>query len=1012
MARSLRVDLILDTAGYTINLSKAIAATKSFAQKVGEASGTDGWKKASTALLAFGAGITLVARKAINMASEFEASMSEVRAAMSGSGLSGEELNKVMQKMTNLALEAGAKTKYSAKEAADGINELAKAGVSAADIAGGALYGALNLAASGNLGVADSAGLVATAMVQFNLKGAEASHVADLLAAGANKAMGDTGDLAMALKQGGLVAAQFGLSIEETSGTLAAFAAAGLLGSDAGTSFKTMLLKLGNPTEKARNTMRDLGISAYDAGGNFVGIINFAGQLQQRLQNLSPAARDAAMATIFGSDAIRAANVLYQNGSVGIQQWIKSVDQSGYASELAAMKQDNLKGDLEKLGGSFETLAIQAGSAATGPLRYVVEVLDALVSSIPPGFASTLLLIGGALGVIALVSGGMMKATTAVRGFITSLKAMSTAARTTTLAMGGIGLALTAATFLIGIFAKSHQEAEQRVDDLAQTLDQETAAITDNTRAQVANQLAGSEAANQARLLGISLMEVTDAALGDQAAIDKINKAISEYSGVASEGVDITGMTSQEIDALGTAIAPTAQSFDDLTGFIDDQSDALEEAQAKTREQIEATTGQTDAQQTAAAAIKATTEATEASTKAIKEETDAVSDSIDAKLKASGSIIALYDSYDDLTAAIKKNGKNIDITTEKGRANRTALDDMAKAHSAWLQAQIANGAAAEELTAETEQARQKFIDAAIAMGFDKDKAAEMADQYGLTTRTTTQLSGGMNALATQLGMTTTQVSSLTGSTGLSVDQMSTLADQLGDSQSLLLSYSLDITSLSKRLDDMAKQTGMSREQIDILARAMMGLPSNTVLNVTANTTGAQTAVDNFITRNDGRRVRIHVTGSTGGGMTVATGGLLPHFAPGGLIPNQQGIDTVPATISGRLPIRLDGGEFIVNRWATKKNLPLLQQLNSQTNWGRNAPGMANGGQVISAPTVAVPSAINLTAASVKAIANAVASIQMSVNVDGNRLGAVIAPKITQRQTLSVNLAERGLGYAR
>lgn len=154
-------------------------------------------------------------------------------------------------------------------------------------------------------------------------------------------------DLAEAMNQGGLVASQMGLSIEETVGGLSAFAAAGMVGSDAGTSFKTMLQRLANPMGKAQQQMDDLGISAWDAQGNFVGLAEFSGQLQTAMADLSPEARNAAMSVIFGADAVRAANVLYEQGEEGIRGWITAVDDAGYAAETAALKQDNLRGDLE-----------------------------------------------------------------------------------------------------------------------------------------------------------------------------------------------------------------------------------------------------------------------------------------------------------------------------------------------------------------------------------------------------------------------------------------------------------------------------------------------------------------------------------------------------------------------------------------------------------------------------------------------------------------------------------------
>ena len=177
-----------------------------------------------------------------------------------------------MELLRAAALKAGADTAFSASEAADGIEALAKAGVSTADILNGGLTGALDLAAAGNIEVGDAAEIAATALTQFRLSGEQIPHVADLLAAGAGKAQGDVADLGQALKQSGLVASQMGLSIEDTTGSLAAFASAGLIGSDAGTSFKAMLQRLANPLGQGKKAMDELGISAYDAQGNFVGI--------------------------------------------------------------------------------------------------------------------------------------------------------------------------------------------------------------------------------------------------------------------------------------------------------------------------------------------------------------------------------------------------------------------------------------------------------------------------------------------------------------------------------------------------------------------------------------------------------------------------------------------------------------------------------------------------------------------------------------------------------------------
>ncbi len=115
------------------------------------------------------------------------------------------------------ALEAGASTVFTATEAANAIEELGKAGLTTTQILDGGLSGALDLAAAGQLSVAEAAGIAAIAVKQFNLEGGDVPHVADLLAAGAGKAVGSVEDLSAALGQAGLVANGAGQSIEDTT---------------------------------------------------------------------------------------------------------------------------------------------------------------------------------------------------------------------------------------------------------------------------------------------------------------------------------------------------------------------------------------------------------------------------------------------------------------------------------------------------------------------------------------------------------------------------------------------------------------------------------------------------------------------------------------------------------------------------------------------------------------------------------------------------------------------------
>jgi TP901 family phage tail tape measure protein len=319
-----------------------------------------------------------VFKSAADVVVQFDKALSSIRA------LGGEYADNI-DALGEAAKTAGINFGFTATESLGAVEALAKAGVSTADILGGALTGALTLAAAGNLDVATAAETASKAMTQFGLSGKDIPKLADLLAAGAATATGDVTDFAQALNQAGLVASQAGIPIEETVGALTAFAAAGLLGSDAGTSFRTMLLRLQNPSKESAKEMERLGINAFNAQGEFIGLEKLAGQLQTQLAGLTQEQRSAALAQIFGSDAVRAANVLYTQGAEGIAKYNDQVNQSGFAAQVAAEQTDNLAGDLDRAKGAWQALVlgIEDGSNSIGTsVRSIIQSFTDLIGAI------------------------------------------------------------------------------------------------------------------------------------------------------------------------------------------------------------------------------------------------------------------------------------------------------------------------------------------------------------------------------------------------------------------------------------------------------------------------------------------------------------------------------------------------------------------------------------------------------------------------------------------------------
>jgi TP901 family phage tail tape measure protein len=358
-----------DTAGFAGETQRAVSGA------IGAiGSGLKGAGRDLVGLGALGAaalgGIGIAAVKA---SSEFNAAVSAVGAVSNASAAD-------LDRLREAALQAGADTSFSASQAAEAQGELARAGVSVTDILGGGLSGALSLAAAGQLDLGEAATTAAQAMNIFGLGGSDVTTIADTLAAGANKSAADVSSLGQALRQGGLAAAQSGLSLQETVGTLSLFADNALVGSDAGTSFKTMLQRFVPQSEEARRTMEQLGLSFFDAQGNFVGIENAAEQLQNKLGGLSEEQRATALNTLFGADAFRAASILAEAGAEGVQEYTAAVSDTGAAARVAAQNLDNLKGDVEALRGSFETALIRSGDLFDPLLRAGTQTATDLVN--------------------------------------------------------------------------------------------------------------------------------------------------------------------------------------------------------------------------------------------------------------------------------------------------------------------------------------------------------------------------------------------------------------------------------------------------------------------------------------------------------------------------------------------------------------------------------------------------------------------------------------------------------
>lgn len=328
---------------------------------------------ANTAFIAGAAGL-IAFGKSLQVFTNFETQLNVLRVT---TGATSDEMDRV----SATAVQLGADLTLpgvSAGDAADAMLELAKAGLSVDDAIAGA-RGVLQLATAANISNADATNLAAAALNAFGLAGDQATRVADTLANAANAAQGSISDMGLGLQQAAAVGRQVGLSLEDTTVFLTALTRAGIRGSDAGTSLRTALLRLINPTKKIQKVFDELGLSLRDAEGNLRP--DFFVNLGIALQGLSKEQRDQKIATLGGADAIRSLSILSRQSIGDLIGLRKEIRQQGTASDVAAARMQGLSGAGKQLGNTLEQIGLSIGRTVGPGLEGFVHNLNASITA-------------------------------------------------------------------------------------------------------------------------------------------------------------------------------------------------------------------------------------------------------------------------------------------------------------------------------------------------------------------------------------------------------------------------------------------------------------------------------------------------------------------------------------------------------------------------------------------------------------------------------------------------------
>ncbi|PZN07689.1 MAG: phage tail tape measure protein [Bacillota bacterium] len=369
--------------------------------------------------LAIAGGLGLAIRTTAN----FDKEMSRVKAL---AGATDAEF----QRLRETAIDLGAKTVYSASEAAQGMAVLAAAGFRTNEIID-AMPGLLNAAAASGEDFASVTDIMVAAMSGFGLQAQDMAHIADVLAAAANASSISIGDLGYTFKYVAPVARSAGQSLEQMAAAAAILGNAGIKADQAGTTLRMALIRLAKPPKEAKKWLDRLGISVTDAQGRMLPLSQIIAQLSTKFRGLSQEQQLAAASAIFGAEAMSGMMALIKAGPEPLERLTREFQKAdGTAQQMAETMMDNLPGAVEQLMGALESAAIKIGDHLVPTVQRLTGLVTGLVerfNALPAPLQRLIAIAGAAAAGLLLLVGPMLMLLAALPSIAAGWTAMSTA---------------------------------------------------------------------------------------------------------------------------------------------------------------------------------------------------------------------------------------------------------------------------------------------------------------------------------------------------------------------------------------------------------------------------------------------------------------------------------------------------------------------------------------------------------------------------------------------------------
>ena len=366
-------------------------------------------ENAGKKLMPVTATVTALGTVSVKTAADFESSMSKVAAV---SGATGSDLEALSKK----AREMGSKTKFSASEAAEAMNYMAMAGWKTEDMLSG-IEGVMNLAAASGEDLATTSDIVTDALTAFGLSAQDSGHFADVLAAASSNANTNVSMMGETFKYAAPIAGALGFSVEDTAEAIGLMANAGIKGSQAGTSLRTIMTNLSGDVKICGQNIGEVTIATTNADGSMRDLSDILADCRTAFSGLSESEKAAAAESLVGKNAMSGFLALMNAGEGDIAKLSGAIDNcNGAAQSMADTMNDNLEGQLTILKSQLQELAISFGEILLPAVKSIVSFLQGFINvlnSMPDGMKQTIVtiaLVAAALGPVLIIIGKVISA--------------------------------------------------------------------------------------------------------------------------------------------------------------------------------------------------------------------------------------------------------------------------------------------------------------------------------------------------------------------------------------------------------------------------------------------------------------------------------------------------------------------------------------------------------------------------------------------------------------------------